>query len=121
MSYCRWSSDNWKSDVYIYDGSEGITCHVTTYFYDGYIPKLPDITKVSNKVFREAYLRQKRVMESCPKKKHPSPMAGQTFWARDPKDMIFKLEQLQLEGFHVPEYVFEVLGADAQGETNDNT
>lgn len=27
MSYCRWSSDNWKSDVYVYEG-DGWVIHV---------------------------------------------------------------------------------------------
>ena len=30
MSYCRWSSDGFKSDVYVYaDVAGGFTCHVT--------------------------------------------------------------------------------------------
>ncbi len=29
MSYCRWSSDDWQCDVYVYeDASGGWTCHV---------------------------------------------------------------------------------------------
>jgi len=116
MSYCFWSSDNWKSDVYIYDGSEGITCHVASYSLEGYIPKLPDIRSVSAKGFKIAYDRHMRAVESCERKKHPSPMAGQTFWSKDTADMIFKLRQLQLEGFHVPEYVFEELGEEQDQE-----
>ncbi len=28
MSYCRWSSDNMKSDVYAYESYEGYTVHM---------------------------------------------------------------------------------------------
>jgi hypothetical protein len=28
MSYCRFSSDNWKSDVYVYEADEGWVTHV---------------------------------------------------------------------------------------------
>jgi hypothetical protein len=30
MSYCRWSSDNWKSDVYVYEGDVGYVIHVAS-------------------------------------------------------------------------------------------
>ncbi len=28
MSYCRWSSDGYSSDVYVYEGEHGYVCHV---------------------------------------------------------------------------------------------
>ena len=42
MSYCRWSSDNWKCDLYCYeDVSGGITTHVAGNRIVGDIPEAP--------------------------------------------------------------------------------
>lgn len=43
MSYCRWSSDNWRCDVYVYeDVSGGWTTHVAG--RKRVIPPIPDIS-----------------------------------------------------------------------------
>lgn len=42
MSYCRFSSDNWWSDVYVYKSAEGWVTHVAG--RRGIISPVPDIT-----------------------------------------------------------------------------
>lgn len=42
MSYCRWSSNNWRCDVYVYeDTGGGWTTHVAGRWY--VLPPIPDI------------------------------------------------------------------------------
>ncbi len=109
MSYCWFSSDNWKSDVYIYDGSEGITCHVSTIYYNGYIPKLPDIKTCKPGEWSKALEKQYRALDKCIKMKHKSDLAGDTFYTKDPQEMIRYLRIIQQEGFHVPSFIFDEL------------
>lgn len=42
MSYCRWSIDNWRCDVYVYEGEGGWATHVAG--MRGIIRPVPDIT-----------------------------------------------------------------------------
>lgn len=109
MSYCRFSSDNWKSDVYVYDGSDGIIVHVASQRYEGYIPKLPDITKVSSKEFHEAYLKHHKALEKCRKVPIRHPLAGTTIICKTVKEAIDELTFLQYEKFFVPKFVIDEL------------
>jgi len=45
MSICRFSSDNWKSDVYIYESECGIELHIASSRIISDIPKLPPLSE----------------------------------------------------------------------------
>ena len=106
MSYCRFSSANWKCDVYVYDGSEGITIHTASTRFEGYIPKMPNIMEVSNQEWHEAYLKRNRFIKKCVRVKIDSEEAGKTTYHRTPEEAVKELRFLQYEGFFVPEWVF---------------
>ena len=121
MSYCRFSSDNWKSDVYIYYGKEGYTVHVAQYRYTGEIPSLPDILETPTEEYHKAYLAQMEAVNSSPKEKIKSELAGATLTFEDPEALIQALRNMQRgEGIHVPEYVFEAIRQDIAWNRNAN-
>ena len=109
MSYCRFSSANWKSDVYIYDGSEGITIHVASFRYKGYISKIPNILDTEPKAWREAYKKHHRCLAKCRQVNIDHELAGSTTYHRTVKEAVAELRFLQYEGFFVPEFVFDEL------------
>lgn len=54
MSYCRWSSDNWKCDLYCYEDANGYITHVA----DNRIVKIVKAADEANvKVFLKDNLR----------------------------------------------------------------
>ena len=109
MSYCRFSSANWKSDVYVYDGSEGITIHIASFRYVGYIPKLPDINEVTPEEFYEACTKQKKALNKCKQERIDNPLAGTTTYHKTVKSALDELIYLQYEGFFVPGFVINEL------------
>lgn len=109
MSYCRFSSDNCKSDVYVYDGSEGITIHVAASRLIGYIPKLPNILETDQEEFYDLYKKRLRAIRRCEREKIDHPLAGTTTCHKTVKEALDELEYLTYEGFYVPEFVFEDL------------
>ena len=50
MSYCRFSSDNFKSDIYLYDSQNGLTLHIAGNRIIGEPPaySLADIAKLND-------------------------------------------------------------------------
>lgn len=106
MSYCRFSSDNWKSDVYVYDGSDGIIIHIASKRYEGYIPKLPNI---QTKDYREARLKHYRALEKCQKVPISHPLAGKTIVCKSVKEAIDELTFLKYEKFHIPKFLISNL------------
>ena len=61
MSICRFSSDNWKSDVYIYESECGIELHIASSRIISDIPKLPPLSE-----YKKAIIPfQSRVITRC--------------------------------------------------------
>ena len=113
MSYCRFSSANWKSDVYIYDGSEGITIHVASCRHKGYIPRLPNILDTDPKVWNKAYKKHNRFLDKCQRVNIDHELAGTTTYHRTVKEAVAELRFLQYEGFFVPRFVFDEFEEEA--------
>jgi len=66
MSYCRFSSDNYRSDLYCYkDCGGGWTTHVAKVRFVGEIPELPDFNTSSAKEYAEAMAAQTRAIDGC--------------------------------------------------------
>lgn len=60
MSYCRFSSNNFNCDAYIYeDVNGGWTIHLVANRVIGDIPKLPKFTKKNASEFEIDYKRKK--------------------------------------------------------------
>ena len=85
MSYCRFSSDNWKSDVYSWaDCDGGYITHVAANRVVGDAPQVPPIDSVSGERWLELHNQQDETED----------------------EMFATLRMLRDAGYHVPDSAF---------------
>lgn len=108
MSYCRWSSDNWRSDIYAYEDASGsYTTHVASNRVAEPIPVEPSYNEEINAAWMA---RHKAVMDYLASaERHPIglPHDGATFSDPDLETFLETLETLRGEGYRVPESALE--------------
>ena len=110
MSYCRFSSDNFKCDVYVYeDVMGGFTIHVAASKIIGNAPELPNITEVSNDEYFKAYEAQMKFMETVKHEKIGLSQDGKAFNIATAKECADKLLELKAIGYNVPQYAIDAL------------
>lgn len=119
MSYCRWSSDNFGSDLYVYeDVMGGWTIHVAGNRVVGEVPKweLPedpgDRAQVEASVV--AYRAQIDFLKEAERVAIGLPYDGQTIGAATAGECADWCEALRGMGYRVPEGVIEVLREEHQ-------
>lgn len=108
MSYVRWSSDDFQSDVYCYESAEGFVTHVAVKRYH-FVKPFPPPIGVGEPGWAE---REKKVMRRVARAKTISiggPHDGESFV--DPTEHAMKLRLIMLKnvGYHVPAGVIEAL------------
>lgn len=119
MSYCRWSSDNFKSDLYVYANVSGAwTIHVAGRRYVGPVPDVPDIRgladgSVSVDDYTQACRLRSAWMEEHGTEPIDLPYAGETFDTVGPAECADKCEELAALGYHVPAWVVPDLRQEA--------
>lgn len=141
MSYCRFSSDNFKSDAYVYeDCYGGFTTHVAGNRYA--FPPLPSLPigfcrvfggKISPTSRRVVYpTRTKQILatvyfwiyaqwekarqltlDRIPRRRIDLPHAGKRFNDATPAECADRLEQLRRIGYNVPSYAIKALREEA--------
>jgi hypothetical protein len=113
MSYCRFSSDNFRSDVYVYYGDLGYTCHIASRKISN-IDECPEISIAlsleDNQKFIERYrLRQEWMENYATRIPIEHELAGTTFTTDTPDEMVEELIYLREQGFHVPQNAIDTL------------
>lgn len=106
MSYCRFSSDNWKSDVYCY--------YSVGDFYQIFVAEnriVEEIPIVDFKLpidkLRESIKKQNEALSNCTHVSLRLPCDGESFECNTLKEMRDKLIELRKMGYHVPDNVFK--------------
>lgn len=114
MSYCRWSSDDWKCDLYCYkDAYGGYTTHVAGRKHVG-VPVNPHSYSDFDK-WHEFYDVQMKFLENAKMKDIGLPYDGDSFNDPDLESFLERVNCLKEIGYHVPFYVLE----DIEGELMD--
>jgi len=118
MSYCRWSCDNYKSDVYVYESNRGFMTHVASNRHVGDAPDVPPLSdlvegRVTPADFAASLNARDAYLEKCPRVKIGLPEDGKTFCDVQIEDCIATLRRLAAMGYHVPSHAFEGLEEDA--------
>ena len=115
MSYCRWSCDDFRSDVYCYESYYGgfVTC-VAGRRYVGHIESLPALTADNVEGWMAAKDKQIADLDKCEIVPIAHPDAGEEFVDINIEDMLDRLEYLQREGFHVPQSAFDAIRAEIE-------
>jgi hypothetical protein len=113
MSYCRFSSDDFHCDVYVYEHCYGgFMTHVAANRVVGDVPKidwpqLDDI--VSTSVLHAQYMAQMRFMETAKRAPIGLPHDGKEFVDDTPGDCADRLESLREIGYNVPQSAIDAL------------
>lgn len=109
MSYCRWSSDNWQSDVYAYESERGFEVHVASGRYVGDIPPLLPWTESGHDAWFERYQEQMAVVGELATEPIGGELDGQSFLYATLEECREGLLGIRGAGYHVPDYVFDML------------
>jgi len=116
MSYCRWSSDNWKCDLYCYahvDG--GYMTHVAGCRHKN-VPELPAYGSASNSEHWEAYKKQMEFLDTAEIEDIGLEYDGSSFNDPDLESFLGRVLLLKKEGYHVPDYVIERIKEEMEDE-----
>lgn len=125
MSYCRWSSNNFKCDLYCYEDATGYAIHVAANRWgDGWPKPVPKacfkdgvyqygVDPEADRLFEEHW-------EEEGKHIHPIelPFAGMTFHVDTLEDMRDKIKELVAIGYKVPDYVFTRIDEEIKERDN---
>ena len=109
MSYCRFSSDGFQCDVYVYQSAEGWITHVAA---RRRAERAPDYDWSTPEIFKETYAVHRAFLDD--EINHPSlPIGlsedGKTFCDPSPEACAVQLVRLRDLGYHVPQYAIEAL------------
>ena len=105
MSYCRFSSDDFRSDVYIYaDANGGYTTHVASHRYDGDIPSVAAAFDNPFDAQRAAdmFAAQSDFLQSTTMTEIGGPFDGQTFHDGTLGELLARMNELGTAGYRVP-------------------
>lgn len=132
MSYCRWSSDNWKCDLYCYeDVRGGYTTHVAGRRRVGVETLPPDPmamlgveppkTEAEMDAWMVAYHAHHAALNLLPFEDIDLPYAGETLHDPTLRDFRLRIVSLQALGYRVPDHVLREIDreiADEEAESH---
>lgn len=121
MSYCRFSSEDFSSDVYcIANAGGGYTIYVAGVRCIGDIPKLLPWEIMDEEYglrkFTDRFNEQLKFVESCPKEEIKLQYAGDSLNEPDAVSFLNRLEELRKLGYSIPDYVFEEIKDEIEKE-----
>ena len=113
MSYCRWSSDNWRCDLYCYEAVEGYVIHIAGNRLTNTPPTVPFILHVTLQEFGRAYRHQMRWLHRKAKREPIGRRyAGRSFYGLALAEFLAKLLELRRIGYRFPFSVIEDVSAE---------
>lgn len=141
MSYARWSSDDFQSDVYIYGTSEGNLKQTALHIAGNRAiidrSGLPEVkwpsddewkamTEGETALWSHDILKRNRalgdLLQECQREVIDHPLAGTTKYFDTTQECADYVEMLIAEGFNVPDGVVEALREDVwEGEYDEGT
>ena len=112
MSYCRWSSDDFRCDVYCYEDIYlGYTIHVAgrRIVFDGTEPNPVELRKDNIEEFAKYQEDFSNWIGTAQRIDIGLPHDGESFSFYDPEETANKLEELRNIGYMVPQYAIDAL------------
>ncbi|GIW60752.1 MAG: hypothetical protein KatS3mg087_1818 [Patescibacteria group bacterium] len=103
MSFARFSSNNFGSDVYCYESVDGYFLHVASKRFENPLPPLPDIESGSTEDIVSAFREYKMAISKQNMVRINGPYDGKTFRFDSAKELLEKLKELSEVGYRVPE------------------
>ena len=115
MSYCRFSDDDWRSDIYAWEGDGGYVTHVAATRILGDVPPLPPLQTTPSKQWMDAHRVQMAFLHVAEREPIDLPSAGKSYVDGDLNAFIARLSALRAEGFHVPQSAIDEAIAERGG------
>ena len=123
MSYCRWSTDDFSSDIYCYAGCDDmfhINIAANRHVFEGDLPK-----KVSLEADPDAYFARRqevmRLVDLANIVPITLPMAGEEILVDTPQEAVDMLLELRETGYNVPQHAIEALMIEAEEVDNEDS
>lgn len=116
MSYCRWSCDNFRSDVYAYEARDGYYVHVAGNRIMQPLPQNPleTLLQDSPEETVRKYRKWSAVFDDTPRVPIDLPYVGETFVEHTLADLKARLAGLQALGYHVPDHAFALVDEEME-------
>jgi hypothetical protein len=122
MSYCRWSSDDHKCDVYVYEHCDGgYVTHVARKRYTAASPCPPIPVgwhQLDAEIFTNALAAQRSWLASAELVNIDLPHDGESFSDNTPGECAARLESLRALGYIVPQYAIDALREEENAHEN---
>jgi hypothetical protein len=115
MSYCRWSSDDYRSDLYVYEAEDSFHIHVANcrYVFDRTKIPSPTVIPVTEAGWAAAAMARQQsihlLLDDAETEKITLPHAGETFYCDTAGEAADKVAELEALGYYVPAGVIEAL------------
>lgn len=124
MSYCRFSCENYGSDVYVYDAEDGVCIHVARSRFIGEVPEVPSLDelaeqRVTARAYAEAMARRSAFLEQAPTRIIGGQYDGITMNGLQLGEAAEWLLRLKQAGYRVPDYAVEGLLEEALAEDTE--
>lgn len=120
MSYCRFSSDDFRSDVYCYAHVYGGYCtHVAMCRIDFTNIELPP-PETEPEAWAKRYMIVQDLLDGAPRVAIGLSRDGQTFMYASAEDARALLISLREEGYHVPQSALDRLAEEIQDENDES-
>lgn len=117
MSYCRWSSDNFKSDVYVYESCHGgFDIHIASNRIVSELPEPPSINLEAEE-FEKQHKAHHLALEQAERENIDLPHAGESLNEATAGETAARLLQLRYYGYYVPQYAIDALMAEHEEDT----
>jgi len=119
VAYCRWSSANWRCDVYCYASVSGFwVTHVANNRVVGEIPNAGAWDDyIAGRIDAEQFVACHRVqmdwLATAPREPIGLPHDGESFDDPGPAEMRARLVELRALGYCIPDHVFDDLAEEA--------
>lgn len=114
MSYCRWSCDGFRSDVYCYaDTAGGYTTHVARNKVAGDIPVVPPMPRTTDRDVLQPWLEaHNQMMAFVAEADHEPlglPVDGESFNDDTLPELLNRLLWLRQLGYRVPQFAIDAV------------
>ncbi len=102
MSYCRWSSNDFGCDLYVYEGEDGFAIHVAS---NRVVGNVPSVDWSSAEKLHETYKAQMEFLDSANREPIGLQYDGESFYGLDHENAVDTLLVLEAAGYIFPGHI----------------